>query len=109
MADVRGAAGSGPWIWGKRRDLAVFGGSAALALVFAALSPALSDEGALPAWGWFAFVLAIDVAHVHTTIFRTYLDGEELRRRLSLYIGAPVTCFALGAALLFASLQAPEP
>src|SRR5262245_36586820 len=98
--------GSGPWIWGKHRDLAIFGGSAAFALALAALSPVLSEHGALPAWGWIAFVLAIDVAHVHTTLFRTYFDREELRRRRALYVVAPLACYLVGAGLHLASERA---
>lgn len=94
------------WLWGRGVDLAVFGGSAALALGLAALAPWLSEGGALPAWGWVAFVLAIDVAHVHTTLFRTYFDGEELRRRRALYLGAPIACYALGVALHLSSERA---
>ncbi|HMY17835.1 MAG TPA: hypothetical protein PKA58_16040, partial [Polyangium sp.] len=76
---------SSPFIWSARADVAIFGGSAALALVLAALSPRLSDAGALPTWGWLVFVLAVDVAHVHATLFRTYFDRDELARRRSLY------------------------
>jgi hypothetical protein len=87
------------WIWGPRTDIAVFGGSAALALGLVALSRLLSDDGALPPWGWLLFVVLIDVAHVHTTLFRTYLDREELKRRRALYIAIPAACFAAGVAL----------
>jgi hypothetical protein len=98
---------AGPWIWGARADAAIFGGTALLALALATLSPALSDDGgALPSWGWLVFVLAVDVAHVHTTLFRTYLDGEELGRRRALYIAVPAACWAAGAALHLASERA---
>lgn len=90
---------AGPWIWGWRVDLAVFGGSALLALAVASLSASLSDGGAMPAWAWLGFVLALDVAHVWSTLFRTYLDGEELRRRRLLYVALPLGCYALGVAL----------
>ena len=89
----------GPWIWGARADIAVFGGSACLALLLAFLGPRLSDEGGLPGWAWIAFVLAVDVAHVHATLFRTYLDSAELKQRRALYIGAPIACFAFGVLL----------
>lgn len=45
------------------------------------------------------FVVGLDVAHVWTTIFRTYLDREELSRRKLLYAGTPLLCYALGVAL----------
>lgn len=91
-------------MWGPRVDLAVFGGSAALALLLVALAPVLAGEdGALPAWGFLAFVVVVDVAHVYATLFRTYLDGSELRRRPTLYAGVPLGCFAAGLALHAAS------
>lgn len=65
----------------------------------------LSDAGALPTWGWFAFVLAVDVAHVHATLFRTYFDRDELARRRSLYIAVPIACWAAGFVLHIASEQ----
>jgi len=88
------------WIWGRWIDLSVFGGSAALALVLVGLSSLLADEGgSLPPWGWLIFVVAVDVAHVHTTLFRTYFDRDELRRRRALYIAVPIACYAAGLAL----------
>ncbi len=88
-----------PWIWGWRVDVAVFGGSALVALAVASLSASLSEDGAVPSWAWIVFVLALDVAHVWSTLFRTYLDGEELRRRRALYFALPLGCYALGVAL----------
>jgi hypothetical protein len=87
------------WIWGRTTDLAVFGGSAALALTLAAFAPELAPDAEVPLWAWLAFVLAIDVAHVWTTLFRTYLDREELASRPLLYAGLPVACYAVGVAL----------
>jgi hypothetical protein len=64
-----------------------------------ALAPRLAPDGALPPWGWLAFVLAVDVAHVHTTLFRTYFDRAELRARPWLYALLPIACWAFGVAL----------
>ncbi|WP_437278211.1 hypothetical protein WME90_44485 [Sorangium sp. So ce375] len=97
-AGPRGAA-RGAFMWGRGLDLAVFGGSAAVALALAALS----TGGALPTWGFLLFVVGVDVAHVHTTLFRTYLDPEELRRHPALYAGVPLACYAGGVALHLAS------
>ncbi|WP_437599294.1 hypothetical protein [Sorangium sp. So ce590] len=97
-AGRRGAA-RGAFLWGRGVDLAVFGGSAAVALALAALS----SGGALPTWGFLLFVVGVDVAHVHTTLFRTYLDPEELRRHPALYAAVPLACYAAGVALHLAS------
>jgi len=92
-------ARAAPWIWGARVDLAVFGGSALLALALVALERAIAPTGALPPWAWIAFVLAIDVAHVHATLFRTYLDRDELGRRPLTYALVPLACWLFGAGL----------
>lgn len=95
-----GPATVGPWLWGRGTDLAVFGGAAAASLALWALAPILGDAGGgLPTWGWLVFVVAVDVAHVWTTIFRTYLDRAELARHRVLYVALPLACWAAGVAL----------
>ncbi len=91
---VRNAPGS-DWIWTRERDLLVFGGAAvaALGLGFGLRGVA---GGVVPEWAWLAFVLGLDVAHVWSTLFRTYLDQEELRQRRLVYGGVPLACYALG-------------
>lgn len=90
----------GPWLWGARVDIGVFAGSAAFALVcifvmrYAGIAP-----GALPPWAWLVFVLGIDVSHVYSTLFRTYLDREELARHRVRYVALPLIAYALGVAL----------
>jgi hypothetical protein len=89
---------SASFVWSPRRDLAVFGGSAALALgLGVALRPI--GDGRLPDGLWLVFVLGLDVAHVWTTLFRTYLDREEVDRRRALYLGLPLVCYVAGVAL----------
>lgn len=89
-----------PWLFSRGLDLAVFGGTAALSLValLAGWRFGLLD-GDTPAWVWLAAVLLVDVAHVHATLFRTYFDREELRRRPVLYTFAPLSAFAVSIAL----------
>jgi len=90
----------GPFIWSPTIDLATFGGSAAAALAIAYAGRAMGlADGPLPQWSWVVFVLGIDVAHVWSTVFRTYLDGEELAKRRALYVGLPLALWAGGAAL----------
>jgi hypothetical protein len=89
------------WIFSRRLDLAVFVGPAVAALALIALGPALGvgDDGALPEWGWIVAVLLVDVAHVWSTVFVTYLDPVELRRRPLLYLATPLAGWAAGIAV----------
>ena len=86
-------------------DLAFFvlQGLAAVALVLA-LHVAGVIEGPrdhLPPWAWLATVVAIDVAHVWATLYRVYLDEDELARRSLLYTWLPAVVW-LGGVLLYA-------
>jgi hypothetical protein len=91
----------GPWLFGRTTDLWTFGGSAALALalVLAGIPLGWVSDQSAPEWTWLALIVAIDVAHVWSTSFRVYLDGDELKRRPWLYFGAPIACYAAGLAL----------
>lgn len=87
----------GPWLFGRRTDLAAFGGSALLAFALLGLGAALGVlEADAPDWVWLGAVLAVDVAHVWSTLFRVYLDGLEVSRRPLLYLGAPLALYGLG-------------
>jgi hypothetical protein len=88
------------WLFSPRVDVSVFLGSAvvSLALLWAGARAGLL-EGDSPDWAWVPAVLLVDVAHVYATAFRVYFDREELKRRASLYVLAPLIAFALGVAL----------
>ncbi len=88
----------GPWFWSPARDLGVFGGSALLALVLVLVRHALGIGSELPEWGFLLFVLAVDVAHVYATLFRTYFDAAELRAHPLRYGLIPLAGYALGVA-----------
>lgn len=44
-------------------------------------------------WTWFCTVLLIDVAHVYSTLFRSYFNVEEWREKKTLLITTPIVCF----------------
>ncbi|MFO0598728.1 MAG: hypothetical protein U0228_39695 [Myxococcaceae bacterium] len=74
---------------------------AGTAVASAALAFALHLAGVgadTPPWAFLAFVVCIDVAHVWSTLFRTYLDADELRARPMLYAAAPLLAFGLSVA-----------
>lgn len=90
----------GPWLWGPRTDLALFAGSALVALGLVAVGHATGlSDGALPEWGWLVLVLGVDVAHVWATLFRTYFDSSELEGRRLRYFGVPVLVYVAGVLL----------
>ena len=84
------------WLFSPRADVAAFFGAAVASAVLAFGGVALGVDAETPLWAWVALVLCIDVAHVWSTLFRVYLDGEELRRRPLLYFATPVGCWLLG-------------
>lgn len=90
------------WIVGPWFDAAFVVGPTLAAGLFAFGVP---RDAELPGWAWVLFVLCIDVAHVWGTLYRTYLDVDELERRPLLYAGAPVVA-AVGC--IATALAAPE-
>lgn len=60
----------------------------------------------LPTWGWLVVVVGIDVAHVWSTIFRTYLSPGAYVRFPRLLFLAPLCAWLLGVAL-YSSLGGP--
>ncbi|MBI3299938.1 MAG: hypothetical protein HYZ75_17375 [Elusimicrobia bacterium] len=87
-----------PWVRSRGFDLTFIVGPPAAAAAAVALFPALRS-GEVPPWAWLFLVVGVDVAHVWSSLWRTYLDGAELRRRPGLYAGVPVLCWAAGALL----------
>ncbi|MBI4818532.1 MAG: hypothetical protein HY791_19855 [Deltaproteobacteria bacterium] len=87
------------WLVSARFDLAVFLGPAVAALVLLALEPLVAPDGFTPVPIWILTVVFVDVAHVWSTIYRTYLDPRELRRRPWRYVLAPVCLWIAGVSL----------
>lgn len=89
-----------PWLFSRGLDLAAFGGSSALALALTALGWKLGLlQAPLPIWIWLLAVVGVDVAHVHATWLRTYLDPAELKAHPARYSLVPLAAWLLGAAL----------
>ena len=93
---------SPPWIFGRAADLTAFGGSALLSVMLVAVGVASGTEDT-PEWVWLTCILAVDVAHVWSTVFRVYLDPKEVQRRRALYLVTPIVCYA-GGVLVYLSL-----
>ncbi|MCE9669302.1 hypothetical protein LY474_15940 [Myxococcus stipitatus] len=91
-------APSQSWLFGRGVDLSVFAGSALVSVALVLAAPWLGAVGDTPAWAWVVLVVCVDVAHVWSTLFRTYLDPAALRERPGLYLGAPLAAWLGGVA-----------
>jgi hypothetical protein len=89
-----------PWIQSARFDGWLILAPPFAALVVVALLPARLRTGAdVPLAAWVALVLLVDVAHVYSTLFRTYLDRQRRRRLTALLVAVPLACWGVGAAV----------
>ena len=96
------------WIFSRPVDLAVFALPAALSLAIVLLRAPTATVDDSPEWVWITGVLLVDVAHVWSTAFITYLDPTELRRHPERYWLVPgfgwvlgVVTYSLGGPALF--------
>jgi hypothetical protein len=86
----------GPFLWSPRADALIFAGSALFALGLVAARHLFGASADLPEWSFLAFVLAVDVAHVYSTLFRTYLDPAELAAHRARYWIVPIAAYVGG-------------
>lgn len=50
----------------------------------------------MPVMYWLILIVFIDVAHVYSTLYRTYFNPLEYRKKQSLLISIPVLCYVTG-------------
>ncbi len=88
------------WIYSPKFDLAaIIGPPVAITAVVLAFGNRLAAIGDTPPWLWVLLVLGIDVAHVYSSLFRTYFDRDEFQRRRTLYLVVPVLSWTVGVAV----------
>jgi hypothetical protein len=88
------------WIGGRWFDLAFIIAPQLLVAVGVLLwSRHLESVRELPVWLWVVLIVGVDVSHVYSTVFRTYLDPRELRRAPNLYRVLPCAVWAVGVVL----------
>ncbi len=81
------------WLFSKKIDLVwLFLPVWITWLVCFALPESILNQS-IPLWFWVVFILGIDVTHVWSTIFRTYLDKEEFKQHRDMLIAIPFACF----------------
>lgn len=89
-----------PWIYSPKFDLSAIIGPPVLittvVLIWGNKLAAIQDT---PPWLWILLVLGIDVAHVYSSLFRTYFDRDEFQKRRTLYLVVPVATWLIGIAI----------
>ncbi len=89
-----------PWLASALFDLSFIIGPAFVASIFVIVfQEQIQGYDFLPLWAWVVFVLMIDVAHVYSTLFRTYLDPVAFSNNRTLLISIPVLAWAVGTLL----------
>ncbi|RYG36268.1 hypothetical protein EON81_10265 [bacterium] len=89
-----------PWIYSPKFDLAaIIGPPVVVTAIVLAWGDRISKVGDTPLWLWILLVLGIDVAHVYSSLFRTYFDRDEFQKRRTLYLVVPVACWLVGMAV----------
>ncbi|RYY65720.1 MAG: hypothetical protein EOO12_06225 [Chitinophagaceae bacterium] len=86
-----------PWIGSAAVDSAFILAPPFLALAALFLFPTFfSGNGAVSDAGWVLLVLLVDVAHVYSTLYRTYFDPAARARHGGLLWGIPALCYVAG-------------
>ena len=89
-----------PWIYHAAFDTVWILSPAFLALLVVYLLPASMKSGTeMPLAAWVILILLIDVAHVYSTLFRTYMDPVRFRKQRDLFLAVPVICYMAGVLL----------
>jgi hypothetical protein len=90
-----------PWIGRPLQDIVFILLPPFLCLAVVALFPHLFQNNKdMPDAGWVILVLLVDVAHVYSTLYRTYFDPQALSRQRSLLWTIPFFSF-VGGVLLY--------
>ena len=94
---IPGAGARQPWIHSGFVDGAFILAPGLLATVVSlALISAGHGNASVSLWMWGVLIVGIDVAHVYSTIYRTYLDPVERSRLSSWLILLPLAAWAGG-------------
>jgi len=93
------------WLFSSWRDLLFLFIPVWLTWLVAFVLPDHLLQTDIPAWILLVFIFGIDVGHVWSTLFRTYLDREEFSNHRQLLVSAPIIAFLLSFVLAFVSID----
>lgn len=86
-------------MFGPHGDIVAFTLPILISVLSVPLLYAYVPAGEIPLWGYLSIVVFTDVAHVWSTLFRTYFNASEYTRRRALYSVLPVALFVLQVAI----------
>ena len=93
------------WLISKQIDILVMLIPVWVCWLIAFLLPEIQLHSAIPLWVFVVVVIGIDVSHVWSSIFRTYLDKEEFKAHRKTLIFAPIISFAFAFSLSAISID----
>ncbi len=88
---------SQPWIGNKTTEIIFILLPPFISLLLIFLFPQFfQNVKSMPDAGWVILILLVDVAHVYTTLFRTYFDSGAFKKQQFLLYAVPFIGFILG-------------
>ncbi len=89
-----------PWIGSALADSIFILAPPFLALLVVALFPAeFKSSTTMPLAYWVVLIVMIDVAHVYSTLYRTYFNPLEFKKQQHLLVAIPIFCYIVGVIL----------
>ncbi|MBO9200904.1 MULTISPECIES: hypothetical protein [Niastella] len=89
-----------PWIYSLPLDGLFILLPPFVSLLIVFLLPGLFKKGqGIPVFWWIVLIVCIDVAHVYSTLYRTYFDKDTFGKQKNILIGIPVIGFIVGVML----------
>ncbi|MFA6236060.1 MAG: hypothetical protein WC635_01930 [Bacteriovorax sp.] len=86
-----------PWIGSRYIDSVFILGPAFYSILIAfMLNHFFPSDSGLTLIHWIVFVLLIDVAHVYSSLYRTYLNPVETKKNIPILLFTPIICFLTG-------------
>ncbi|THU40906.1 hypothetical protein FAM09_01975 [Niastella caeni] len=89
-----------PWIYSMKLDGLFILSPPFVSLLVVFLLPGLFRAGeGIPVFWWIVLIVCIDVAHVYSTLYRTYFDRDTFQQQKNILIGIPVVGFVVAVIL----------
>ncbi len=98
-------SGSYSWLFSKKKDLILLFTPIWASWIICFLLPEKTLNNEVPIWIWVVFVIGIDVSHVWSTIFRTYLDRDEFYNHRKLLTLTPLITLIIVAVVSVISIN----